>query len=269
VRARSTPRARRIALCAATALTLALSCSADQKGPGDLSAGSPDQRHGAPASREVDIRQLSVSGDLPILTLAGARGRERIVFLHGMCSKPDEYLRSFRFAAARVGRTVALQGDSECSGDRDGGRTWSRDIDRLDRRIEKAWRATGEKRPLRDLIVVGYSLGAVRAEALAKLNPDRYSQLVLIGGPKRPGVRGLRELEAAVMVAGERDRQAPMKAGQRELEAVGVPAIFLPLPEAAHGEMGPDAERVMSRAFEFLRSTTGELGPSGAKHPPN
>jgi pimeloyl-ACP methyl ester carboxylesterase len=205
----------------------------------------------------VPIHRVSVSGDLPVLALAGARGQERIVFLHGMCSKPDAYLRSFRFAAASVGRTVALQGDSECSGPRGDGRTWSRDIDRLDRRIEKAWEAIGEMRPLRDLIVIGYSLGAVRAEALAKLNPDRYSQLVLIGGPKRPAVRGLRELEAAVMVAGERDRQAPMKAGQRELEAIGVPAIFLPLPEAAHGEMGPDAERVMSRAFEFLRSNDG------------
>jgi pimeloyl-ACP methyl ester carboxylesterase len=179
-----------------------------------------------------------------------------------MCSEPEAYLRSFRFAAARFGRTIALQGDLPCPG-RPGRRTWSYDVRALDRRIAAAWRAIGDDRKLLDLVVIGYSLGAVRAEALAHHDPERYTRLVLIGGPKEPRAYDLRTLEAAVLVAGDRDRQAPMKAGQRALEKLGVPATFLALPKAAHGEMGPDAEHVMRRAFDFLQSTTASKLSAG------
>jgi pimeloyl-ACP methyl ester carboxylesterase len=255
VTAEPTRLVRRIALCAAIGLSLAASCGAEPQRGTTVLAPAPDVNAGAHPSSAVKIRRMSVLDDLPVLRVEGARGPERVVFLHGMCSNPDEYLRSFRFAAARVGRTIALLGDTKCPDRRADGRTWSHDIRKLDRRIEKAWRAAGDNRPLGDVIVVGHSLGAVRAEALARFNPERYRQLILIGGPKRPAAERLRQLEAVVLVAGERDRQAPMKAGQRELEAVGVPATFLALPEASHSEMGPEAERVMSRAFDFLLST--------------
>jgi pimeloyl-ACP methyl ester carboxylesterase len=235
-------------------IALPLACSADAR---KAEAPRPESRD-EPSS--VRIVRKRVPGDLPVLTLDPARGRERVVFLHGLCSEPEKYLRSFRFAAARFGRTIALHGDVQCPGKSKSRRTWSQDPRVLDRRIEAAWRALGHGSPLEDVVVVGYSLGAVRAEALARHNPRRYRQLVLIGGPTTPAAHRLRAIERAVVIAGERDRQAPMKTGGRKLQQQGVPTVFLELPEAAHGEMGPDSERVMSQAFEFLQSAPGARG---------
>jgi len=57
-----------------------------------------------------------------------------------------------------------------------------------------------------DILVLGYSQGASRAEALARKCPERYTRLVLIAAPTVVSARGLASLRGAVMMAGERDR---------------------------------------------------------------
>ncbi len=58
-------------------------------------------------------------------------------------------------------------------------------------------------------------------------------------------------VKAAVMMAGSRDRQDKTKAGARAFARAGIRATFLPIPGAADGEMGPEAEQTMEEALKF------------------
>ena len=55
------------------------------------------------------------------------------------------------------------------------------------------------------------------------------------------------------MMAGSRDRQDRMRAGERAFRAAGIPATYRVLPGAGHGEMGPEGERVMGEALAWLQ----------------
>ena len=126
------------------------------------------------------------------------------------------------------------------------------DIDALDARIVAAFRALGERDPIDDIVAMGYSQGATRAEALARKYPQRYTRLVLLGAPSAARASGLRALRGAVMMAGQRDRHDRMTAGVRALAAIGVPCTFIEIPEATHGAMGPTPEQTMGQALEWL-----------------
>ena len=99
---------------------------------------------------------------------------------------------------------------------------------------------------------MGYSQGASRAEAMAAKWPERYTRLVFIAAPTVASPRGLSSLRAAVMMAGERDRQDLMKAGMRADARGAVPSTFMVIPEATHGSMGPTPEKTMGAALDWL-----------------
>jgi pimeloyl-ACP methyl ester carboxylesterase len=186
----------------------------------------------------------------PIYVLRGAHGGAApIVVLHGMCSHALGYAQSFQWSAAEKGVLVAPQGDRPCSGP---WASWSLDLHNIDERVQLAFRSVGMSEPLHDVTVVGYSQGASRAEALARKWPDRYSRLVLIASPDAPSARGLGKLRAAVMMAGERDRQDLMKQGIASFRAAGVPVTFKVIPGARHGQMGPAPESTMGEALDWL-----------------
>jgi pimeloyl-ACP methyl ester carboxylesterase len=167
-----------------------------------------------------------------------------------MCGHGLGYAQSFQFSAAAKGRLIAPQGDVVCG--KGPWAMWSADLPALDRRITAAFRALGEAEPIDDIVAIGYSQGATRAEALARRWPERYTRLILMGAPRATSARGLSELKSAVMMAGERDRRDQMKAGARALAAAGVPATFMLIPEATHGAMGPEPERTMGSALDWL-----------------
>ena len=178
------------------------------------------------------------------------RGPARLVFLHGMCGHALGYAQSFQFSAAEKGTLVAPQGDSPCG--KGPWAQWSPDIADLDARIRAAFRALGRAEPIDDIVLMGYSQGATRAEALARKWPERYTRLVLIGAPQVTSTRGLKAVRGVVMMAGERDRQEQMKAGMRAFRAAGIPSRFIVLPGAAHGEMGSTPEKSMDEALDWL-----------------
>jgi len=198
----------------------------------------------------IRVEQIEVGTEREAFVLRGTRGPDRIAFLHGLCSSGRGYLESFQFTAAGRGAAVAPNGDVACrNGER---RSWSHDLDAIDDLIASSLaRATGGADPQR-ITLIGYSLGATRAEQLARRRPQRYDALVLIGAPNVPSARGLRHLRGAAMLAGERDNQSFMRRGVRAFRAAGIPAEFFSLPAAAHGQMGPDAERVMRDVFDWL-----------------
>src|SRR5438270_6967839 len=52
----------------------------------------------------------------------GPHGRDKIVFLHGMCAHGLGYAQAFQFSAAKRGILIAPQGDVSCGG----GTPWSK-----------------------------------------------------------------------------------------------------------------------------------------------
>jgi predicted esterase len=247
---------------------LLASCDTAQRSPIAASetagrAVEPDDPEGlklTPASRfeperrspRISVEEVVLSGGEDVSILRGARGTDRIAFLHGLCGHGMGYLQSFQFAAAEHGLAVAPNGDMKCPhGDQ---RSWTVDLEAIDALIVASLVAAGSEPDPRGVTLIGYSLGATRAEHVARNHPERYDALVLIGAPSTPSPRGLSQLRAAAMIAGERDRQDLMKRGARAFAAVGIPSRFFELPKARHGEMGPDSERVMRDVFRWVTS---------------
>lgn len=181
----------------------------------------------------------------------GPRGPGHLVFLHGMCGHGLGYAQAFQFAAARRGTLIAPQGDISCGGPWS---KWSADVDALDRRIAEAF---GENAPLQGVWVLGVSQGATRAAALARKWPERYTHLVAMAAPAAIRAGDLKQLRAAVLMAGDRDRRDLMRQSERNLRASGVPALFLLIPEASHGSMGRAPEETMDAALGFLEKHAG------------
>ncbi|EYF04984.1 alpha/beta hydrolase [Chondromyces apiculatus] len=197
----------------------------------------------------VGAKEVEVPGDLPAFVVKGADGScPRMVFLSGMCSHGLGYVQSFQGAAREHGGVLGLQGDVPCSAD---GvfRKYSFDLDKQDARIRKALETCGGK--AEDLVLAGYSQGAYVAERLAERWPERYARLVLIGAPTTPSAARLRKVRGAVMVSGEHDAKYRMKDGARGLGAAKVPATYLEMPGASHGQM-TEAEKTMREALTWL-----------------
>lgn len=178
-----------------------------------------------------------------------------VVYLHGMCADPREDLAVWGHAAEQHGMVVTVMGDLPCP-DKRGGLAWSTNADAIDAKIDAAIKATADARgiPLepRDVILIGESMGAARAELLATKFPDKYSRLVLVGSPQTPSPQNLKGAKAVANLAGEKERQTMMRQGTKALEGAGTPTRFWELPEATHGNYGPEGERIMNEALGFV-----------------
>lgn len=199
----------------------------------------------------VRVDPVQVPNDLAAYVVRGGRGSARLVFLHGLCGNAEFYARSFQHAAASKGTLIAIQGNAPCEG---AYRDWSTTPEKVNERIEAAFRASGDSSELRDLVLIGYSSGGLFAEILAMRWPDRYTRVVLIALPSRPATYRLRKVRGAVMMAPEVDRHDLMEEGARQLRAEGIRSTFLVLPGATHGGMGREPERAMSEALDWLWS---------------
>jgi predicted esterase len=203
---------------------------------------------------------LEVAGDRPLLVShAPASQRRAVVYLHGKCSSPDK-LTEWAPAVAEQGTVVGVPADIDCP---EGGQRWTLETGAIQRRIDEALRAVEAARGAPfdpDVVLVGYSQGASRAEALAAAYPERYRRVVLIGGPTQPAPASFSEAQAVITMAGDRDRQDLMQAGAEELKRAGKEARFLTLPGATHGEYGPEGARVMTDALRWVVETgSGKL----------
>lgn len=204
-----------------------------------------------PNAGPIRMEVLDDNEDPPTFVMRGApHGAARMVFLHGMCGHGLGYAQSFQFNAAKKGLLIAPQGDMVCG--KGPWAMWSHDAKALDARITAAFRALGDSEPIDDVLVIGYSQGATRAEALARAWPKRYTRLILMGAPGAPSARGLGKLRGTVMMAGERDRQDQMRAGVRSMLAANIPSTFILILEATHGAMGPEPEKTMGEALDWL-----------------
>jgi hypothetical protein len=56
-----------------------------------------------------------------------------------------------------------------------------------------------------------------------------------------------------VAISGTRDNASVMRRGAEAVAAAGVPATFIPIPNATHGQMG-DGNRVIGHALDWIRA---------------
>lgn len=238
---------------------LPLACQVTPE-PRDAPSGStsiPAREKPGVVSKPVRIEALDPDAVPATYVLrGGSPGKRRLVFLHGMCGHAMGYAQSFQYSAARHGRIVAPQGDVVCG--KGPWAKWSNDLAALNERIESAFIALGEQPPIDDICVMGYSQGATRAVELARKYPERYSRLISIGAPSVAEPQGLSHLKAALMMAGERDRQDQMQTSARRLSANGIRSEFREIPKATHGSMGPHPEQTMAEALDWVFASGAE-----------
>jgi pimeloyl-ACP methyl ester carboxylesterase len=213
----------------------------------------------------VRVEEVPVPGDLPAFVVRGREHGRKMLFLPGMCVHPGGYIEAFEHTAAARGDLVTLQGDRSCGGD-GFARMWSPDLASMERRIEGAFVAA-RVGGARDVIVIGYSQGAERAERLVARYPDRYAAAILIASPTPPEPRDLAGLAAVVTMAGTLDVQASMRAAVPRLNRAGIASEFVALPGARHGQMGEHPEDTMAEALDFVeRSIVSKMEREALSH---
>jgi pimeloyl-ACP methyl ester carboxylesterase len=205
------------------------------------------------------VEELAMDGDLPAYLVRGTTSHAlTMVFLAGLCARSNDYLVTYPYAAAQHGDTIGLLGDKACG---DGTfRSWSMDLDALERRIDAALRKAGLG-DAKELCLIGYSQGADRAERLAARRPERYTKLVLISSPIVSSAQRLGRAKAVLIGIGEMESRASTLRSVRDLAKAHVTTSYFVLPKARHGEMGPDGENVMSTVLRWLENPTTVEGP--------
>jgi predicted esterase len=249
----------RLALTILVALPLSAASGQDVPRPASPRVAPPEAPRDDASKGPIRMEVLSPAETPPTFVMRGGPvGPARLVFLHGMCGHGLGYAQSFQFTAARRGVLIAPQGDKRCGGP---WASWTGDLDALDARIVDTFRRLGQVDPIDDIVVIGYSQGAMRAEDLVRRWPERYTRLVLMASPRVVSPRGFDLVRSTVMMAGERDRQDLMKQGAKALVRAGIPSTFMIIPEATHGAMGPTPEKTMGEALDWLFSHEVERNP--------
>lgn len=205
------------------------------------------------AHPEPELIAVPMGGDLPVHVAVGSTERV-IVYLHGWCGDPTR-VREWMKAATPHGTLVALHGDQPCR-EKPGRYRFGADIKYLDYRIKKALRAAagevGMDLAAPPIVLVGYSEGAMRAEDLAWIYPQRYRRLVLMSGPNPPDFTKVRRAEALVVTRGGREYQKTFRETVRHIRAAGATANYVELPGARHGDFGDEPEASMRAVLGWV-----------------
>jgi predicted esterase len=222
----------------------------------DGSAGAADDAP-HPVVPAPDFRLVDAGWDRPIRVLPAIEpGRRVLVYLHGYCGDVNA-VGAFVPAAAAHGTLIALLGDQPCP-DKPGRFKWSGDIHGLDERIKRAVRLVNHALKLeldvRDIILFGYSQGAVRAESLARYYSKHYPRLILGGPPRRPKAQHFAGVHRIAVFGGEKEDTRDMLGGTEDLIAAGQRAHFFLLPGVDHGDFGGEVagNRALAEILDFV-----------------
>ena len=180
----------------------------------------------------------------------GSRAAAQAILFGGQCAQPQGYIDAIKIAAVRRMTLIALQGDKPCNG---AFRGWSFDLPALSRRIDRTFLGLGLGEP-RDVMLIGYSQGALVAERLAALEPTKFTRFILMASPRALPPEHFAKATAVVTMAGTLDRQDLMQKNADTLARAGVRARYFPLPGAAHGYMGTDPEGTFESVFTWFEA---------------
>jgi pimeloyl-ACP methyl ester carboxylesterase len=205
----------------------------------------------APAG-PATVERVRVPKDSSASIVRAAQGDgTRVVFLPGLCSNAYAYLLSFPEAARSHGGVIAIEGDKPCGAPDSGFRSFTWDATLQRSRIEAALAASGATAPSDGFTLVGYSAGASIAQMAHAKWPDLFPRLVLIAPPEDPNIARLTTARGVVSMSCSRDVPTRMKSAAKSLNAKGVPAIYLEMPNCTHGQV-QDGERIFGEAFDWL-----------------
>lgn len=188
-------------------------------------------------------------------------GAQRVtVVLHGMCSEPVNACRHFAAAVTASEHLICPRASVRCQG---GGSIWPQlgfaaQIERAVARAEAALAGTVDEAGGRTLI--GYSLGAFRALALAEQGAGKYPRVMLIGAKIYPDSRRLREngVERLLLSAGSWDMMHDhMQKESRRLLRAGVTTTFLALGPVGH-VLTPSFAVYLPDALDWLNATAAQ-----------
>jgi predicted esterase len=177
-----------------------------------------------------------------------------VVYLHGFCSDAST-VTEWAPAVQPHATLIALHGELSCAG-QPGRFRWGNDIRFIDYRIQRAIRSIGtaleHELDAANVTIVGYSEGATRAESLAWLYPERYRRAVLMSAPEPPAFEKVRRSERVAVLRGGREFRRTYRLAAEHFDRAGVRSRFWELPGASHGELGPEALRVLGEVFDFV-----------------
>ncbi len=159
------------------------------------------------------------------------------VVLHGMCSEPLRACRHFEEQVTQTEHLVCPRASRRCDG---GGSSFPQAgfEAQVERAVGRAEALLAERvDPASGRTLIGYSLGAFRALALAEHGGGRYPRVMLIGAKILPNPQLLRAngVQRLLLSAGEWDMMhGHMRRETRRLERSGFDARFLGLGPVGH-----------------------------------
>jgi predicted esterase len=203
------------------------------------------------------INTVDVGDDRAVLVVVGegAKSKQPIVHLTGMCTEAKSDLEAWSSTVRNYGTIIALEGDVPCPDGR-AGRSWSMNIERLEQRIHTAIDAVRSVRGVdlddHEVILMGESMGATRAIALAGREPQKYRRLVVIGAPEKLNPTKLENVKGFAVLIAEKEPPAIPQQNYDAASAAGLRTKQWTLTGADHGDYGPNGATIMDEALAFV-----------------
>jgi predicted esterase len=206
------------------------------------------------AAEAEPFELAEAQGESGVVVYPAARdGARRItVVLHGMCSEPVNACRHFAQQVTEDEHLICPRASRRCDG---GGSIWPQlgFVPQIERAVTRAEQALGDRVDSSEgRTLIGYSLGAFRALALAEQAQGRYPRVMLIGAKIYPNHKRLREngVQRLLMSAGAWDMMHDhMRRETQRLARAGFTTRFLGLGPVGHfftpsfGDYLPEALR--------------------------
>lgn len=189
---------------------------------------------------------------------ARTAGRQPItVLLHGMCGDPGRSCSHFADEVTRTSILICPRASLHCSG---GGSSWPETgvAEAVERAVTRAKLALPEAiDDTQSRTLIGYSLGAYRAQQIALTSGGKYARAMFIGARISLDARALARNGVArvLLCAGEWDMMHdPMQREAQRLQRAGFPSRFLGLGPVGH-IFTPSFATYLPGAWAWLNET--------------
>ncbi len=189
------------------------------------------------APQPITLPETSAQPGVVIFPARGAGPHPITVLLHGMCGDPTRSCSHFADEVTRSSTLICPRASQRCSG---GGSSWPETgvPEQVERAVSRA------KLALPDAIddtqgrtLIGYSLGAYRAQQIALTSAGKYRRVMFIGARVSLDQRALIQngVQRVLLCAGDWDMMHdPMQHEAQRLQRAGFPSRFVGLGPVGH-----------------------------------
>jgi predicted esterase len=186
------------------------------------------------------------------------------VMLHGMCNRPEYECPHFARAITQHAWLVCPRATVTC---KSGGAIWSfrdrtRSIEAAVERVKREF--AGEIDESQGRTLMGFSLGAITAMALAHDASGQWRRVILIGAKTDPRPSELKKagVERMLFVSGDYDMmRSNMVEQSRRVARAGIASTFMSLGRVGH-RFPSDMEEQMARAYAWVSGPSETTEPS-------